>query len=105
LKKTLRVALFVYLIILLVLALLPLTGYYAAFAALPVVGYVLYRVFILEDKTPHEVVTRGAFLLASLVFMLGFALNMFCTLYTAYRTKQFRDSIEADRKAIYQELK
>ncbi len=104
-KKVLRIALYIYLVILLVLALLPLTGYYAAFAALPVVGYVLYRVFILEDKTPHEIVTRSAFLLATLVFLLGFALNMFCTLYTAYRTKQFRDGIEADRKAIYQELK
>jgi hypothetical protein len=105
LKRTLRIALYIYLAILLVLALLPLTGYYAAFAALPVVGYVLYRVFILEDKTPHEIVTRGTFLLACLVFLLGFALNMFCTLYTAYRSKQFRDSIEHDRKAIYQDLK
>lgn len=103
-KKSIRIALVIYLVILLILALLPLTGYYAAVGALPVIGFFLYRAVILEERSAHEIVTRGVFLLACVVFLLGFALNLFCTLYTTYRTKQFRDNIENDRKAIYGEL-
>ncbi len=104
LKRTLRIALIVYLVILLMLALLPLTGYWAALLALPVIGFFLYRAIILEERSAHEVVTRGVFLLACAVFLLGFALNLFCTLYTTYRSKQFRDKIADDRKQIYGEL-
>ena len=104
-KSPLRVLLIVYLAVLLVLALLPLTGYYAAALALPVMAVYLYRRFIVEQATDGSVVTRGIFLFAALVFLCGFALNLFCTLYTTYRMADFRQGIEQGEQKIYSELK
>ncbi len=104
-KSALRSLLIVYLSLLLVLALLPLTGYYAAALALPVMGVYLYRLFFKKRATEGSVVSRGIFLFAALVFLCGFALNLFCTLYTAYRMAEFRHGIEQEKKKIYSELK
>lgn len=100
-----RVLLVVYLVVLLVLALMPLTGYYAAALALPVIAVYIYRRYVVEQPAEGSVVSRGVFLLASLVFLCGFALNLFCTLYTTYRMAEFRQGIDQEKKKIYSELK
>ena len=104
-KPTLRTALVIYLSILLILAFMPLTGYYAAALALPVIGVYLYRRLIVENASPGDIVSRGMFLFACVVFLCGFVLNLFCTLYTTYRMAEFRQGIESDKKKIYGELK
>ncbi|HRP70141.1 MAG TPA: hypothetical protein PLY93_11465 [Turneriella sp.] len=103
-KRTLKIILVLYLIILFVLSLLPLTGYYAALGVLPVLSYYLYRKIILKEKNSESIVTRGVFLLACVVFLLGFVLNMFCTLYTTYRMAEFRSTIEEQKKEIYTDI-
>lgn len=103
-RRTLRVLLVVYLLVLFVLAILPLTGYYAAAGALPVAGYYLYRKMHQRESASESVVTRGIFLLAALVFLIGFALNLFCTLYTTWRMAEFKKHVESDKKRIYQGL-
>ncbi|MCS6971558.1 MAG: hypothetical protein N2Z22_06715 [Turneriella sp.] len=90
-----------YLLILLVLSLLPLTGYYAAVGALPVIAGYLYP--HLTGKTQGWI-RRGTFLLALLVVLLGFALNFFCTIYTAWRMAEFRKNLDSDKKRISQEV-
>lgn len=87
-----------------VLALLPLTGYYAALGALPVIGAFLYRRLILEQREPAAIVGRGIFVLASSVFLIGFAGNMACTLYTTWRMREFRENIETEKKRIYGQI-
>lgn len=104
-KSALRTSLLVYLGVLLVLAFLPLTGYYAAALALPVMAVYLYRRYIVEQPAEGSLVSRGIFLFAALVFLCGFALNLFCTLYTTYRMADFRQGIEQGKKKIYSELK
>jgi predicted membrane protein len=104
-KSALRTALIIYLTVLLLLAFLPLTGYYAAALALPVMAVYLYRRYIVEQATENSVVSRGIFLFAAIVFLCGFALNMFCTLYTTYRMAEFRQKVEQSKKKIYSELK
>lgn len=104
-KSTLRTLLVVYLCVLLVLSLLPLTGYYAAALALPVIGTYLYRRYIVEQPAEGSVISRGMFLFAALVFLCGFALNLFCTLYTTYRMAEFRHGIDERKQKIYSELK
>ncbi|MFZ5627699.1 MAG: hypothetical protein ACOY5B_01120 [Spirochaetota bacterium] len=104
-KSALRTSLLVYLGVLLVLAFLPLTGYYAAALALPVMAVYLYRRYIVEQPAEGSLVSRGIFLFAALVFLCGFALNLFCTLYTTYRMAEFRHGIEQGKKKIYSELK
>lgn len=104
-KSALRTLLIVYLLVLLVLAFMPLTGYYAAAGALPVIGIYIYRRAIARQGDLEGTVTRGLFLLALLVFLCGFVLNLFCTVYTTYRMYEFRQGIENDKKKIYHELK
>jgi len=104
-KKALKISLVVYLVILLVLAFLPLTGYYAALGCIPVLGFYLYRKIILEEKNESPVLTRGVFLFACVVFLFGFVLNLFCTLYTTYRMAEFRSTIDAQKKQIYGNMK
>ncbi|GAB4435471.1 MAG: hypothetical protein OHK0011_18650 [Turneriella sp.] len=104
-KSALRASLLVYLGVLLILAFLPLTGYYAAALALPVMAVYLYRRYIVEQETENSVVSRGIFLFAVLVFLCGFALNLFCTLYTTYRMAEFRQGVEQQKRKIYSELK
>ncbi len=103
-RKTLKILLAAYLLVLLLLALLPLTGYYAALGALPVLGSYLYRRLILENKEPSAVVGPGMFVLASVVFLIGFAGNMACTLYTTWRMREFRENIETEKKRIYGQI-
>jgi hypothetical protein len=102
-KKILKILLIVYLVVLLVLAFLPLTGYYAALGSLPVLGLYLYRRIIIEQSAEDSILTRPVFLLACLVFVFGFVLNLFCTFYTAYRMSGFRGEIEEQKKRIYDE--
>lgn len=102
--KTLKIVLVVYLCVLFVLALLPLTGYYAALGTLPVMGAFLYRRLILEQREPTAIVSRGIFVLASAVFLIGFAGNMACTLYTTWRMREFRENIETEKKRIYGQI-
>ena len=102
-KIFLKTLLVIYLIVLLVLSFLPLTGYYAALGSLPVLGLYLYRRVILENAGENHIVTRGVFLLAAAVFLFGFVLNLFCTLYTTYRMAEFRAGIEDQKKKIYGE--
>jgi len=102
-KKTGKVLLIFYLAILLILSFLPLTGYYAALGALPVLAIYLYRKIILEEESQGRIVTRGIFLFAGVVFLFGFVLNMFCTLYTTYRMAEFRSAIEEQKKNFYKE--
>lgn len=104
-KTALKVLLVLYLVVLLVLSFLPLTGYYAALGALPVLGLYLYRRIILESGEESPVLTRRVFLLACVVFVFGFVLNLFCTLYTTYRMTEFRVGIEEQKKKIYGEIK
>lgn len=104
-RRTLRILLVIYLVVLLLLAMLPLTGYYAAAGALPVAVYYLYRRLRANDATTKSIVTRGIFLLATFVFLIGFALNFFCTVYTAWRMGEFKKHIESDKNRIYQKLK
>jgi hypothetical protein len=101
-KILLKVLLIVYLSVLLVLAFLPLTGYYAALGAVPVIGVYLYRKIILE-REESGLVTRNIFIFAGVVFLLGFVLNLFCTLYTTYRMAEFRSDINAQKKKIHAE--
>ena len=103
-QKTLKILLVVYLCVLFVLALLPLTGYYAALGALPVIGAFLYRRLILEQREPAAIVGRGIFVLASSVFLIGFAGNMACTLYTTWRMREFRENIETEKRRIYGQI-
>ncbi len=98
-----RVLLFVYLIILLILAFLPLTGYWAALGTLPILGVYLYRRLILETQD-GAVVTRRVFLFAFFVFLCGFVLNLFCTMYTTCRMREFRQEIEKSKVRIGIEL-
>lgn len=104
-KATLRTLLVIYLCVLLLLSLLPLTGYYAAALALPVMAIYLYRRYIIEQPAAGSIISRGMFLFAALVFLCGFALNLFCTLYTAYRMADFRHGIDERKQKIYSELK
>jgi len=103
-KSGLRVLLVIYLVVLLVLAFMPLTGYYAAALALPVIAAYVYRRYVVEQPAEGSLVSRGVFLLASLVFLCGFALNLFCTLYTTYRMAEFRQNIQQRKTKIYTEL-
>jgi hypothetical protein len=48
-------------------------------------------------------VTRNIFIFAGVVFLLGFVLNLFCTLYTTYRMAEFRSDINAQKKKIHAE--
>ena len=102
-KILLRILVILYLVVLLVLAFLPLTGYYAALGSIPVLGIYLYRRIIIENSSEEGVITRGVFLLACVVFLFGFVLNLFCTLYTTYRMSEFRSGIEEQKKRIYSE--
>lgn len=102
-KTAQKTLLIIYLAVLLVLSFLPLTGYYAALGALPVLCLYLYRRFILESEAEAPVLTRGVFLLAFVVFVFGFVLNLFCTLYTTYRMAEFKSGIEEQKKKIYGE--
>lgn len=103
-QKTLKILLVVYLCVLLVLALLPLTGYYAALFSLPVIGVYLYRRLILEQGEPSAIVGRGVFVLASTVFLIGFAGNLACTLYTTWCMREFRENLETEKKRIYGQI-
>lgn len=103
-NSALRALLVIYLAIIFVLALLPLTGYYAAALALPVMAIYLYRRYR-PPQAANGVVNRGIFLFSVIVFVCGFVLNLFCTLYTTYRMVDFRGVIERDKKKIYSELK
>ncbi|GEM_PF-6497519 len=103
-QRILKILLAVYLLVLFVLALLPLTGYYAALGALPVLAAYLYRRLILENKEPSAIVGRSMFVLASAVFLIGFAGNMACTLYTTWRMREFRENIETEKKRIYGQI-
>lgn len=100
-KTALKILLVVYLIVLLVLSLSPLTGYYAALGSLPVLALYLYRRVVLENTDEAPVLTRPVFLLAGAVFLSGFVLNLFCTLYTTCRMSEFRSGIEEQKKRIY----
>lgn len=102
-KTAQKTLLIIYLVVLLVLSFLPLTGYYAALGSLPVLGFYLYRQFILEREGETPVLTRSIFLLACVVFVCGFVLNLFCTLYTTYRMSEFKSGIEEQKKKIYGE--
>jgi hypothetical protein len=104
-KTALKILLVLYLVILLVLAFLPLTGYYAGLGSLPVIALYLYRKIILERGAEGGVLTRPVFLLACVVFVFGFVLNLFCTLYTTYKMTEFRVGIEEQKKKIYGEPK
>lgn len=103
-KTTLKILLIVYLSVLLILSFTPLTGYYAALGSIPVLAIYLYRKLILEREVPEAIVTRNVFLFACVVFLFGFVMNMFCTLYTAWRMAEFRSGIEEQKKKIYSEL-
>jgi hypothetical protein len=94
----------VYLCLLFVLALMPLTGYYAALGTLPVIGAYLYRRLILEQRGGAAVVGRGIFVFASSIFLIGFVANMACTLYTTWRMREFRENIETEKKRIYGQI-
>lgn len=98
-----RVLLFIYLIALLILAFLPLTGYWAALGTLPILGVYLYRRLILETQD-GVVVTRRIFLFAVFVFLCGFVLNLFCTMYTTCRMREFHQEIEKSKARIGKEL-
>jgi len=101
----LKIPLVFYLVVLFFLALMPLTGYYAALAALPVMAVFLYRRYILETEPAGVLVTRSIFLFALCVFLIGFAGNFLCTLYTTYRMSEFRGQIDIQKKRIYGDLK
>lgn len=101
-QRLLKILLIVYLVLLLVLSFLPLTGYYAALGSIPVLGLYLYRSIILQSEPEKPIVTRGIFLLACVVFLFGFVLNLFCTLYTTYRMAEFKQGIEEQKKKIYE---
>lgn len=103
-KTTLKILLIVYLSIMLILSFTPLTGYYAALGSLPVLGIYLYRKLILERDEPAAIVTRNVFLFACVVFLFGFVMNLFCTLYTTWRMAEFRSGIEEQKKKIYADL-
>lgn len=103
-KTTLKILLIVYLSVMLILSFTPLTGYYAALGSLPVLGIYLYRKLILESEVPETIVTRNIFLFACLVFLFGFVMNLFCTLYTTWRMAEFRSGIEEQKKRIYSDL-
>lgn len=102
--KALKILLGIYLLVLFILALMPLTGYYAALGALPVIGAFLYRRVILEQQKDSAIVGRGMFLVASAVFLIGFVGNMACTLYTTWRMREFRENIEIEKKRIYGQI-
>lgn len=103
-KTTLKILLIVYLAVMLILSFTPLTGYYAALGSLPVLGVYLYRKLILEREISDTIVTRNIFLFACVVFLFGFVMNLFCTLYTTWRMAEFRSGIEEQKKRIYGEL-
>jgi len=104
-KMSLKILLVTYLVILLILSFLPLTGYYAALGSVPVLAIYLYRRLILQQTAENPPVTRNVFLLACAVFLFGFVMNLFCTLYTTYRMAEFKSGIEADKKRIYSDNK
>lgn len=102
--KTFKIFLLLYLLVLLILALMPLTGYYAALGTLPVIGVYLYRRVILEERETGRVIGHGVFTFACAVFLVGFAGNMMCTLYTTWRMREFREGIEGEKKKIYGQI-
>lgn len=102
-KKTLKILLIVFLAVMLVLAFLPLTGYYAGLGALPVIGLYLYRMIVQKQENAGTILTRRVFLFACAVFLFGFVLNLFCSVYTTFRMVGFRWDIEEQKKRIYGE--
>ena len=103
-KPILRVILYVYLIIALLLSVLPLMGVYGAIMASPVIGFFLFKKIILAEKSEHELVSRRMFLFASLIILFGFIFNMFCSTYTTCRQTEFREIITNEKDRIQKSI-